>query len=143
MKSLLAFASILFICGQVIPQQQKKDDLGLPELNTIKTATLSPSYSCRSKEEFRRGYDRTALFLSRYSDDRNSPDLLFNGACGSADDFDVSTAFSVADYVPNKKVDLRYAVREYQVLDVKAQSEGFDWGGKNQAPCDQKAQESK
>jgi hypothetical protein len=37
-------------------------------------------------------YSKTALFLSKYSDDRNSPDLLFNGACGSEDNFQGSTA---------------------------------------------------
>lgn len=194
---LLVLSSILFVPG-LITSQSQKPDLGLPELHTIKTATLSPTYSCRSKEEFRTGYARTALFLSRYSDDRNSPDLLFNGACGTADYFQGSTAgddmsliadlgevrleevtsdrafnfkgihsfdlyskfarealvqgnhtyavlinkrelrglfvFSVVDYALNKRVDLKYAVKEYQVLDVRSQSEGFDWSAKNQAP---------
>ncbi len=39
--------------------------------------------------------------------------------------------FTVVDYVPNKRVELRYAVKEYQVLDVKAQSPGFDWEKEN------------
>src|SRR5215469_7481984 len=64
-------------------------DYGLPELHSIKTATLSPSYSCRPSGT---GYENTALFLSDYSRQRNSPDLLFNGACGSQDFFEASTA---------------------------------------------------
>ncbi|MDQ3649380.1 MAG: hypothetical protein M3458_03695 [Acidobacteriota bacterium] len=64
----------------------------LPELHTIKTVTLSPSYSCRSSVESQQGYQNTALFLSAYSKQRNSPDLLFNGACRSEDYFLASTA---------------------------------------------------
>jgi hypothetical protein len=56
------------------------------------SVTLAPSFSCRSKEEFCTGYAQTALFPSRYSEDRNSPDLLFNGACGSEDYREGSTA---------------------------------------------------
>jgi len=47
--------------------------------------TLSPSYSCRSEEDFQKGYANTALFLSAYSRQRNSPELLFNGACETWD----------------------------------------------------------
>jgi len=201
MKTALALF-ILCVATGAPSQQQKQEDLGLPELHKIKTTTLSPSYSCRSKQEFRKGYDKTALFLSSYSDDRNSPDLLFNGACGSEDYFQGSTAgddmsliadlgtlplenvttqlafntrnvhsfdlyskfareakveanhtyavlinksevrglfvFSVVDYVPNKSVNLRYAVKEYQLLNVRAQSEGFDWASKNHTDCSQK-----
>jgi hypothetical protein len=197
MKAALTLVSILFMA--VWPNAQQVQDFGLPELHKIKTATLAPSYGCRTKQEFRRGYEQTALFLSSYTDDRNSPDLLFNGACGSEDSFEGSTAgddmsliadlgnvplesvttqsafnmrnvhsfdlysrftrevkvednhtyavlinksevrglflFSVVNYVPNKKVDLRYAVKEYQLLNVRAQSDGFDWGMKNLTDC--------
>ena len=64
----------------------------LPELHTIKTVTLSPSYSCREKDQSKQGYGNTALFISAYSKQRNSPDLLFNGACRSEDYFEASTA---------------------------------------------------
>src|SRR4051812_28344367 len=64
----------------------------LPELHRIFTATLSPSYSCRSKEDFKKGYESTALFLVPIANAQNSPDLLFNGACGSRDYFGASTA---------------------------------------------------
>lgn len=174
----------------------QEQDFGLPELHTIKTVTLSPSYSCQSQEEFGKGYEKTALFLSDYSKQRNSPDLLFNGACGSEDYFEASTAgddmsvvadlknfplenlsahlafnkknvaafnayskfkssvkvvaghtyavlltksdirglfvFTVTTHEQNKKVDLRYAVKEYQIMSVLNQSPGFNWERKNQ-----------
>ncbi|HEX8847449.1 MAG TPA: hypothetical protein VF791_22590 [Pyrinomonadaceae bacterium] len=168
----------------------------LPELHTIKTVTLSPSYSCRSQEEFQTGYQNTALFLSDYSKRRNSPDLLFNGACRTENYFEASTAgddmaliadlgtdtsleklsahlafnkqnvhtanayskfasvakvlvnhtyavllnkrelrglfiFTVTAHVPDERVELRYVVKEYQVLEVRAESPGFSWEQKS------------
>ncbi len=35
--------------------------------------------------------------------------------------------FTVVDYVPNQKLELQYAVKDYQVLSVQSQSPGFDW----------------
>lgn len=196
MKAHLALVVLsIVVCAK--PQQGKQESFGLPELHKIKTAMLGPTYSCRSKQEFRKGYDTTALFLSTYSDDSNAPDLLFNGACGAQDYFQGSTAgddmsmiadlgvvplenvtsqyvvanrdqqgeftkfsreanvraghtyallidkshvrgllvFKVVAYEPNKKVDLQYAVKEYQLLNVRAESEGFDWAAKNQTDC--------
>ena len=194
MKITIFVASILLLVSTTALAQ----DYGLPELHTIKTATLSPSYSCRSQEDFSRGYEKTALFLSDYSKRMNAPDLLFNGACKSEDYFEASTAgddmaliadlgtdisieqlsahlafnkqnvhsflayskfakavkveanhtyvvllnksdlrglfiFTVTNYVPNERVKLKYAVKEYQILDVKAQSSGFSWGQENTA----------
>ena len=68
------------------------NDLGLPELHRIRAATLSPPYSYRSKEDFAAGYAKTALFLSTYGRKVNSPDLLFNGACGAVNYFEAATA---------------------------------------------------
>jgi hypothetical protein len=205
MKNLLALALVVFWRAPLVSQEQKAE-LGLPALHTIKTATLSPAYSCRSPKEFQAGYENTALFLSKYSTKRNSPDLLFNGACGSKDYFEGATAgddmsliadlgevpleevsaskafnfkrvhsfdlysrfaeeapvearhtyvvliskrdlrglfmFSVRSYVPNSRVDLQFAVKEYQVLNVREQSAGFDWESGNRTlrdrerPCD-------
>ncbi|HJU55860.1 MAG TPA: hypothetical protein VJ715_14850 [Pyrinomonadaceae bacterium] len=196
----VALVAVLLLVAIVPASAQKsvaaRDDYGLPELHVIKTVTLSPSYSCRPEEEFQKGYEGTALFLSDYSKRRNSPDLLFNGGCRSADEFESSTAgddmaliadlgadtpietltahlafnkknmaetyskfaqqakvavnhtyvvllnkseirglfvFTVTNLVPNKRVDLRYAVKQYQVMDVKEQSPGFDWGQENSA----------
>ena len=96
MKSLFLAASFLLMAssGSV---QNKPRDLGLPELHKIQRITLSPSYSCRTPEEFAQGYANTALFLSSYSKQRNSPELLFNGACHSPDYFMSATAGAQMD----------------------------------------------
>jgi hypothetical protein len=91
MKTTLFLFTLCIAVGSP-SQQQKPEFVGLPELHKVKTVTLSPSYSCRSKQDFRKGYGATALFLSGYSDDRNAPDLLLNGGCGAEDYFQGSTA---------------------------------------------------
>jgi hypothetical protein len=83
MKTGFLVASLLLLSSGSLAQQ--KDELGLPELNVVKTAVLTPSYSCRSASAFRQGYAGTALFLSESSRETNSPELLFNGACKSED----------------------------------------------------------
>lgn len=40
--------------------------------------------------------------------------------------------FTVVNHGPNKEVELRYAVKSYQVLDPAADSPGFDWEKKSQ-----------
>lgn len=169
-----------------------KQDYKLPELHVVKSAVLTPSYSCRPQEEFQKGYQETALFLSDYSKRGRRPDLLFNGACRGDNYFEASTGgddmaliadlgadtpvekiaahsvfnmrgvhdfpaysrftrvakveknhtyavllnksdirglfiFTVVDYVPSERVELRYAVKEYQILNERASSPGFDW----------------
>ncbi len=208
MKRLALIATLLLVTASHVSAQ----DYGLPELHTIKTVTLAPAYSCRSEEEFQKGYQRSALFLSDYSRRRNSPDLLFNGACRGEDYFQSSTAgddmaliadlgtdapveeitahlafnkrnvhlfdayskfarsvkveahhtyvvllnkreirglfvFTVTNHDPNQQVELKYAVKEYQLMDVRAQSPGFDWGQSNSAaqtnPTVEKSQSKK
>lgn len=92
MKTFGLSVCCLLIAVPCLVAQRPTEEFGLPELHTVKTVTLSPSYSCRSPEESQKGYAKTALFLSAYSKQRNSPDLLFNGACKSGDDFQASTA---------------------------------------------------
>jgi hypothetical protein len=190
--ALLAFSPSLF---QLTKQQVDKSRL--PELHKIKSVTLSPSYSCRPEEEFRRGYESTGLYLTPNSTHADVPDVLFNGACRAKDNFNVSLAgddwsliadlganvtledvsasrafnlnrianaadyskfvqatdvelnhtyavvlnrrwerglflFTVVNHVPNKKVELRYVVKSYQVMDPAADSPGFDWEKKSQ-----------
>lgn len=196
MKSLLLLISIAGLYPALNPQSTK-DELGLPELNIIKSATLSPNYGCRSEDDFRSGYANTALFLSQHSH-VNSPDLLFNGSCGGEDWFVGSTGgdemsliadlgnvpleettaskafnwrrihvfdsyskfaqavrvetghtyallinkrdvrglfvFSVVNYEPNKKVELRYAVKEYEIISVSNRAGEFRWDAKNANP---------
>lgn len=194
---MIAFtlAVILLLVNPFASPQRPKPVM--PQLHTIRTVTLSPSYSCRSSDEVQSGYANTGLFLSPYSVKRSGPDLLFNGACGSRDYFHGSTAgddmsmiadlgieplegisasralnlkrihsfdlyskfaaevpvdinhtyallidksavrglvlFTVTGYQPNKSVEIRYAVKEYQLLTVTLESSGFDWQATNQA----------
>ncbi len=193
MKNPVIVVVIAFLASISVFAQNQTKKLELPELHSIKTITLKPSYSCRPTEEFQRGYQKSALFLSAYSKQRNSPDLLFNGACRSQDYFDASTAgdgmsliadlgtdvsleevsasrafnlkrvhssaayskfvrsanvepnhtyavlmnesdkrglliFTVINYIPNQKVELRYTVKSYQITPSgQIVSPGFDW----------------
>ena len=93
MKSLFwSLCAAISVLGTSTQAQDNLDYLHLPELHKIFRVTLSPSYSCRSTKEFRKGYSETALFLSENSRDLNSPELLFNGACKSSDSFDLQLA---------------------------------------------------
>jgi len=58
----------------------------LPGLHQIKTITLPSPYSCGGS------YEKSAIFLSDFSRDKNAPDLLYNGACGSENNLEASTA---------------------------------------------------
>lgn len=193
MKKLILSAAVVCMLSLIVGGKHSEADFALPTLHAIRDASLSPAYSCRSTEEFGKGYQSTALFLSAYTKRRNSPDLLFNGACGAADYFEAATAgddmsliadlgadvsledvsatrafnlqrvqsstiyskfvrvvkvepnhtyavllngrerrglfvFSVTEYVPNKKVSLKYAVKSYQVMPVgQVASSGFQW----------------
>lgn len=89
--SILTLAVFMLTTLGALAQKPAKD-FELPQLHTIGTVTLSPSYSCRSADDFQQGYVNTALFLSAYAQRRNSPDLLFNGACQAQDYFEASTA---------------------------------------------------
>ena len=119
---------VCFLLTTASAQAQNSDqDLGLPELHTIKTGSLQPSYSCRSAEDFHKGYANTALFLSAYSRLRNSPDLLFNGACKSDDDFQASTAGDdlslIADLGPDVMLEEVSASRSLNLKRVHSYSE--------------------
>lgn len=92
MKNILLTMIVLLLGSLPLSAQILDHKYDLPELHAIKTVILSPSYSCRDSFEFQKGYVNTALFLSDFSRRQNSPDLLFNGACGSDDYFDSSTA---------------------------------------------------
>ena len=191
MKSPLLIAALVLMAAPWITQGNQ-DDAVLPELHKIKKASLSPSYSCRPKEDSQKGYAGTALFLSKRS---RGPELLFNGACNSPDELSVNMAgddmsliadlgkikledlntsqafniqrvhspelyskftdgalvefghtyavlidksyerglfyFTITGYVPNERLDLRYAIKEFQLLAVSAESPGFDWAKKS------------
>ena len=188
MKLVITVLALLFVARPSIPIQTSRD-YGLPELHKITSATLSPSYSCRPEQEFQKGFQQTALFLSAYSKERNAPELLFNGACKSADNFEAATAgddldlvadygkwpiddltaqqvfspqrrvgaeanfsrtvpvveghtygllinkpdvrgfffFQVIRHVQNQKVEVKYVVEDYQILNPSTQAPGFGW----------------
>jgi len=63
--------------------------LVLPELHVIKRVSFKYPYSCHSGPLT---YEGCTLFLSDYGVSRNMPDLLYNGACGGNDFFDVMMA---------------------------------------------------
>lgn len=94
--------TMLLLCGVMVSAQET---FSPPPLNAVEAATLSPSYSCRTKEEFQKGYRKTALFLSELVRRFNSYDLLFNGACGSEDYFESArnsvNKSVIADLGPN------------------------------------------
>ena len=92
MKSLILSLVTLGALGLFQSAKSQEVTIDLPTLHQIKEVTLSPAYSCRPSDEFARGYENTALFLSDFAKRRNGPDLLFNGACGAQDDFQVATA---------------------------------------------------
>jgi hypothetical protein len=93
MKRIAIMGLLLLLSTAAIVQARNPERAAvLPILNRVFTATLSPSYSCRPKDGFARGYEGTALFLSGFSRSRNAPDLLFNGACNADDYFHASTA---------------------------------------------------
>jgi hypothetical protein len=197
MKHVILSIAVVGALSLIVGGKSSDQNFGLPSLHVIKNASLSPAYSCRSDENFRKGYENTALFLSDYAKQRNSPDLLFNGACRAEDYFEASTAgddmsliadlganvsledlsalrafnlqrvhsfpayskfaravkveaghtyavllnasdrrglfvITVAEYVPNQKVELKYAVKSYQVVPSgQIASSGFQWEQKN------------
>jgi len=92
----------------------------VPALYKIQEVALSPSYSCQG-DNFN-GYRGPALFLTAESRRRNAPVLVFNGACGSEDEFDVALAgddmsliADLGENVPLQKVD---AARAFNLLRV-------------------------
>lgn len=196
MRKIIVSIFVGLVTSISILAQTSGSKYELPELNTIKTATLSPSYSCRDAAGFQKGYAATALFLAGFSKQRNSPDLLFNGACRSEDYFEASTngdamsliadlgenvsieelsahrafnlknvhsfdayskfaqtvkvqknhtyavllnesdkrglfVFTVVNYEPNQKVELKYAVKSFQINPNVQVAAGFDWETKN------------
>jgi hypothetical protein len=99
-------------------------DLGLPALHKIATAILQPSYGCRPPEDFAKGYGQTALFLSDYGRRRNTPDFLFNGACGAEDEFQAATAGDdmslIADLGPEVRLEELSASKAFNLKGVHA-----------------------
>ena len=64
-----------------------------PSLYVLQDYTFSAPYSCNGS------YSASALFLSSYSIKQNEPDLLYNGACGSAPYVQAATSGSDLSYI--------------------------------------------
>jgi hypothetical protein len=191
MKSLLLAIPLLLITTPAAVQSTEKN-FNLPELHKIHKITLSPSYGCRSEEDFQQDYGTTALFLSKNS---RGPELQFYGGCGSQDRLYVNMAggdmnliadmgkvqledlsagqpfvlrldhslepalqfkfeaqievghtyavlvnktferaffyFTITGYLQNKRLDLRYAVKDFQLATDLVESPGFSWERKS------------
>lgn len=85
MKSGNSFFSIAILALSLSAQASGSNSL-LPALHKIESYTFNNTYSCGGN------YETSALFLSETSKQRNSPDLLFNGACGTVPYIEASTA---------------------------------------------------
>jgi hypothetical protein len=92
MKKLVLSATVICVLSLLVGGKNSDVSAGLPTLHVIKTVVLSPSYSCKPAEEIKNGYQGSALYLSDFSKDQGSPDLLFNGSCLAADYFEAAIA---------------------------------------------------
>ena len=88
------FAFIVASCG-ALNQDASKDsevktqnveEVEQPELHVIKKVELKMPYSCEGS------YEDSALFLTEHTRQYNGPDLLYNGACGTENYIEASTA---------------------------------------------------
>lgn len=118
-KRVMVMLCVLGAMALAADAETKKADL--PALHKIAEITLSPTYSCRTEEDFKKGYGRTALFLHEPGRRMNVPDLLFNGACGSVDYFQPATAGDdmslIADLGEGLELEKVSAIRAYRGAD--------------------------
>jgi len=96
MNAVLALLFVACVAVESKSFRQQWTDFGkssttLPELHVIKEISFKYPYSCQPGPS---SYEGCALFLTSYGVSRNMPDLLYNGACGSNNYFDVMLAGS-------------------------------------------------
>ncbi|CAF0974012.1 unnamed protein product [Didymodactylos carnosus] len=94
MNAVLGLLFVAFVAVEsksFIQQFTNFDELSttLPELHVIKEMSFKYPYSCQPGPL---SYEGCALFLTSYGVSRNMPDLLYNGACGSNNYFQVMLA---------------------------------------------------
>ncbi len=90
MKTILLLLLVLALVGcdpEGSDPNQDLEGMDLPELHQIMTHDFAFPYSCEDEDSDLEGYDGAALFLSGLSFDINSPELLYDGACGSTNYF--------------------------------------------------------
>lgn len=81
MNRFTVFAFFVFVVSTT--------SINLPELHVIKRITFKYPYGCQPGPS---SYENSALFLTDYGMSRNMPDLLYVGACGSDNVFNVMLA---------------------------------------------------
>ena len=72
-------------------RQKNEQKYDLPELHTIKSATVSP-YGCHLEDGKQKSYEESSIFLSDYSKKLRNPDLFLTFGCRSEEAFEPSTA---------------------------------------------------
>jgi hypothetical protein len=73
---MMIILSLFFIFHTPLATWGSIDPFGLPKLNTIKTAKFVAPYSSPKGGS----YEKSALFFSQYTKQRNTPDLIYNGS---------------------------------------------------------------
>lgn len=94
----------------------------LPELHKIEVYTFQAPYSCKGD------FSKSALFLSSYSKKRNSPDLLFNGACNSPLYIEATTAgddFSLISDLGDVSLELVTASKSFNYFQTVGKDNTF------------------
>jgi len=94
----------------------------MPVLHKIEQATLTAPYSCKGS------YEKSALFLSGFSKSQNAPDLLYNGACGSENFIDASTAgddFTLIADLGDVKLEDLTASKSFNIQNTVGQDNTF------------------
>ena len=86
--ALIILILTLAACGAKSASSADADPNGLPALHKLGAVTLERTDKCGESS----GYEKSALFLSRYAAGRNSPDLLLTGACNGAAELVAETA---------------------------------------------------
>lgn len=80
---MIAILSISTACAAESSSERPTSDrdvnsynpIDLPALHRIRTVEVQTAYSCDGD------YETSAVFLTRYSEAKNAPDLLLNGTC--------------------------------------------------------------
>jgi hypothetical protein len=189
---MLTIGTLLAACNPETTRNDHAQGMGLkaqssflPTLHEIKTHTFEATY------ENGGSYETSALFITEYAKQRNSPDLLFRGwnddvsvvASTAGDDFSVISDLGLVsidsvsalksfnyenvvgrdnifkqtmpvksgrtyvvlstkrdvrslwvfqvERLKDGKMQIRYAVKSYSVIEASQESEGFDWNKGN------------
>lgn len=62
MKSVILSVAAMCALNVLVAGQTSGPNYDLPRLHQVKEVTLSPAYSCRSSDEFKKGYEKHRSF---------------------------------------------------------------------------------